>query len=164
MPALPEHILELGRWVAGYYLAPVGETFRAMLPPAVELRVAREWQITASVAPTCSNCNPSQIAVQRKWTNWRCCNCAKCRARPYAENRYAGCPEGRRRRRGCSARLTCRARNWAAAARAHAKIVAWRTAPGTGPAEQAHAGQARPSQARPDQVQSRISRLPRRLA
>ena len=46
MPALPEHVLELGRWVAGYYLAPVGETFRAMLPPAVELRVAREWQIT----------------------------------------------------------------------------------------------------------------------
>ena len=44
--ALPDHVLELGRWVAGYYLAPIGETFRAMLPPAVELRVAREWQIT----------------------------------------------------------------------------------------------------------------------
>ena len=46
LPALPAHVIELGRWVASYYLAPVGETFRAMLPPIVELRVAREWQIT----------------------------------------------------------------------------------------------------------------------
>ncbi|HEY1865733.1 MAG TPA: primosomal protein N', partial [Candidatus Acidoferrales bacterium] len=46
LPALPERVVTLGRWVAGYYLAPVGETFRAMLPPAVELRVAREWSIT----------------------------------------------------------------------------------------------------------------------
>jgi primosomal protein N' (replication factor Y) len=46
LPALPEQVVTLGRWVAGYYLAPVGETFRAMLPPAVELRVAREWSIT----------------------------------------------------------------------------------------------------------------------
>ena len=46
LPALPMPVVELGRWVANYYLAPVGETFRAMLPPAVELSVAREWQIT----------------------------------------------------------------------------------------------------------------------
>jgi len=46
LPALPERLVELGRWVAGYYLAPVGETFRAMLPPAVEVRVARAWRIT----------------------------------------------------------------------------------------------------------------------
>ena len=26
-------LLELGHWIAGYYLAPVGEVFRAMLPP-----------------------------------------------------------------------------------------------------------------------------------
>ena len=32
--------------MADYYLAPVGDTFRAMLPPAVEMRVSREWQIT----------------------------------------------------------------------------------------------------------------------
>jgi primosomal protein N' (replication factor Y) (superfamily II helicase) len=46
LPALPPRLVELGRWVANYYLAPVGETFRAMLPPNVELRVARVWQIT----------------------------------------------------------------------------------------------------------------------
>ncbi len=46
LPALPGRVVALGRWVAGYYLAPIGETFRAMLPPAVELRVAREWSLT----------------------------------------------------------------------------------------------------------------------
>ncbi len=45
LPALPQGLLELGRWVAEYYLAPVGDTFRMMLPPAVEMRVSREWRI-----------------------------------------------------------------------------------------------------------------------
>ena len=48
LPALPPQLVELGRWVASYYLAPVGDTFRAMLPPQVELRVKREWRITES--------------------------------------------------------------------------------------------------------------------
>jgi primosomal protein N' (replication factor Y) len=48
LPALPPHLVELGRWVADYYLAPVGETFRVMLPPAVEVHVARQWRITES--------------------------------------------------------------------------------------------------------------------
>jgi primosomal protein N' (replication factor Y) len=46
LPALPAPLVELGRWVASYYLAPVGETFRVMLPPAVDVRVARQWSIT----------------------------------------------------------------------------------------------------------------------
>jgi len=45
LPALPQALLELGRWVAEYYLAPVGDTFRVVLPPAVEMRVSQEWQI-----------------------------------------------------------------------------------------------------------------------
>ncbi len=46
IPALPPHLVELGRWVSGYYLAPVGETFRAMLPPPVEVRHEREFSLT----------------------------------------------------------------------------------------------------------------------
>jgi len=46
MPALPPALVELGRWVASYYLAPVGEVFRAMLPPAVEVRHEREVRLT----------------------------------------------------------------------------------------------------------------------
>src|SRR5712692_2962711 len=48
VPALPPLLLELGRWIANYYLAPPGEVFRAMLPPAVELRQARELLLTAA--------------------------------------------------------------------------------------------------------------------
>jgi primosomal protein N' (replication factor Y) (superfamily II helicase) len=46
IPALPPHLVELGRWVSSYYLAPIGETFRAMLPPAVEVRQDREYTLT----------------------------------------------------------------------------------------------------------------------
>ncbi len=46
LPALPARLVELGRWVANYYLSPAGETFRVMLPPAIEVRVSRQWRIT----------------------------------------------------------------------------------------------------------------------
>jgi primosomal protein N' (replication factor Y) (superfamily II helicase) len=46
VPALPEKLIELGHWVSRYYMAPVGETFRAMLPPEVELRHEREYWLT----------------------------------------------------------------------------------------------------------------------
>lgn len=40
-PALTPKLLELGQWIANYYLAPVGEVFRAMLPPPTEIRTQR---------------------------------------------------------------------------------------------------------------------------
>jgi primosomal protein N' (replication factor Y) (superfamily II helicase) len=46
LPALPPKLIELGQWVSRYYLAPVGETFRAILPPEIELRHAREYWLT----------------------------------------------------------------------------------------------------------------------
>jgi primosomal protein N' (replication factor Y) (superfamily II helicase) len=46
IPALPLKLLELGRWVGGYYVAPLGEVFRAMLPPQVDLRHEREFLMT----------------------------------------------------------------------------------------------------------------------
>jgi primosomal protein N' (replication factor Y) len=45
-PALTPKLIELGYWIAGYYLAPIGEVFRAMLPPATEVRTQREILIT----------------------------------------------------------------------------------------------------------------------
>jgi primosomal protein N' (replication factor Y) len=38
VPALTPKLLELGKWVASYYIAPIGEVYRAMLPPLTELR------------------------------------------------------------------------------------------------------------------------------
>ena len=42
LPALAPKLVELGRWVSNYYVAPPGEVFRAMLPPQVDLRHERE--------------------------------------------------------------------------------------------------------------------------
>ncbi len=41
VPALTPKLIELGHWIANYYLAPVGEVFRAMLPPVIEMRTQR---------------------------------------------------------------------------------------------------------------------------
>jgi primosomal protein N' (replication factor Y) (superfamily II helicase) len=46
VPALTPKLIELAQWIAGYYLAPIGEVFRAMLPPVVELRSQRQVALT----------------------------------------------------------------------------------------------------------------------
>ena len=46
-PVLSEHLLELGRWIAEYYLAPLGEVLRTMLPLAAEVRRETAYSITA---------------------------------------------------------------------------------------------------------------------
>jgi primosomal protein N' (replication factor Y) (superfamily II helicase) len=48
LPALPPKLIELGYWISRYYLAPIGEAFRAMLPPEIELRHDREYSLTDS--------------------------------------------------------------------------------------------------------------------
>ena len=45
-PALPAKLLELAQWIAGYYVAPVGEVFRAMLPPVTEVRTQKRIVLT----------------------------------------------------------------------------------------------------------------------
>ena len=45
-PLLSEHLLELGEWVAQYYLAPLGEVLRAMLPLTAEVRRTVYYRIT----------------------------------------------------------------------------------------------------------------------
>jgi primosomal protein N' (replication factor Y) (superfamily II helicase) len=45
-PALTPKLIELAHWIAGYYLAPIGEVFRSLLPPVTEVRSQRELCIT----------------------------------------------------------------------------------------------------------------------
>jgi primosomal protein N' (replication factor Y) len=45
-PALTPKLLELGQWIANYYLAPIGEVFRAMLPPVTEIAMKRQIVLT----------------------------------------------------------------------------------------------------------------------
>jgi primosomal protein N' (replication factor Y) len=46
VPALTPKLIELAQWIAGYYLAPIGEVFRAMLPPLTELKTKRQILLT----------------------------------------------------------------------------------------------------------------------
>jgi primosomal protein N' (replication factor Y) len=48
IPALTPKLIELGQWIANYYLAPIGEVFRSMLPPATEFSTQREVALTAA--------------------------------------------------------------------------------------------------------------------
>jgi primosomal protein N' (replication factor Y) (superfamily II helicase) len=43
-PLLSERLLELGRWVASYYLSPPGEAFRSMLPPGMLSKDSPEYR------------------------------------------------------------------------------------------------------------------------
>src|SRR5712691_4914985 len=44
-PALTKELLRLGKWIGEYYLAPVGEVFRSMLPLSAEFRRAVVYRI-----------------------------------------------------------------------------------------------------------------------
>src|SRR5271167_2778074 len=45
-PVLDEQLLKLGKWIADYYLAPVGEVFRTMLPLSAEFKRTITYRIT----------------------------------------------------------------------------------------------------------------------
>jgi len=47
-PALTPKLIELAQWIANYYLAPIGEVFRTMLPPLTELTQQRQIILTAA--------------------------------------------------------------------------------------------------------------------
>jgi primosomal protein N' (replication factor Y) len=48
IPALTPRLVELGRWLGDYYLAPPGEVFRAILPPLVEMSRRHELCLTVA--------------------------------------------------------------------------------------------------------------------
>src|SRR6266403_366618 len=45
-PVLDEQLLKLGKWIADYYLAPLGEVFRTMLPLSAEFKRAITYRTT----------------------------------------------------------------------------------------------------------------------
>jgi primosomal protein N' (replication factor Y) len=47
-PVLDAELLSLGRWIANYYCAPLGEVLRGMLPLASEIRRGKVWSLTDS--------------------------------------------------------------------------------------------------------------------
>jgi primosomal protein N' (replication factor Y) len=65
-PLLDDQLLRLGRWIADYYLAPVGEVFRSMLPLTAEFkrvvgyRITEQGQMTLHLAGTSGSSARSQ--------------------------------------------------------------------------------------------------------
>ena len=47
-PVLGAELLALGRWIAAYYCAPLGEVLRGMLPLASEIRRGKIYSLTGS--------------------------------------------------------------------------------------------------------------------
>jgi primosomal protein N' (replication factor Y) len=45
-PVLDAELMSLGRWIAGYYCAPLGDVLRGMLPLASEIRRGKVWSLT----------------------------------------------------------------------------------------------------------------------
>jgi primosomal protein N' (replication factor Y) len=45
-PVLDDQLLRLGRWIADYYLAPIGEVFRTMLPLNAEFKRSVAYRVT----------------------------------------------------------------------------------------------------------------------
>jgi primosomal protein N' (replication factor Y) len=45
-PVLSEELIALGRWIAGYYCAPLGDVLRGMLPLASEIRRGKVYTLT----------------------------------------------------------------------------------------------------------------------
>jgi primosomal protein N' (replication factor Y) (superfamily II helicase) len=126
IPALPPRLIELGRWVASYYHAPLGEVFRAMLPPAVELRHERELILTAAgreyLAELASRGNRSEAEV----TEHALLQLFEVEGKPVRRDRLRGLPGGE----AAAARLLRRGQLEAREVARHRKartqkIVAW---------------------------------------
>jgi len=47
-PVIDEELLTLGRWIAGYYCAPLGEVLRSMLPLAADMRTGKIYALTSA--------------------------------------------------------------------------------------------------------------------
>lgn len=45
-PVLDSTLMELAKWISDYYLSPIGEVFRTMLPLGAEVKRVRQYRIT----------------------------------------------------------------------------------------------------------------------
>jgi primosomal protein N' (replication factor Y) (superfamily II helicase) len=61
-PSLTPKLIELGQWIANYYLAPVGEVFRTMLPPPTEIRTQRLIVVTSAGREAASSLSSGEFS------------------------------------------------------------------------------------------------------
>jgi primosomal protein N' (replication factor Y) len=67
-PVLDEQLLRLARWIADYYLAPIGEVFRTMLPLSAEFKRSIGYRITESGHVALHNAGMSGSSARTRHT------------------------------------------------------------------------------------------------
>jgi primosomal protein N' (replication factor Y) len=76
-PALSGELLRLGKWISEYYLAPLGEVFRSMLPLSADFRRAVVYRITDQgrmalhLAGSAGTPSRSKRTVEDQYTEFR---------------------------------------------------------------------------------------------
>jgi len=76
-PVLDDQLLRLGRWISDYYLAPIGEVFRTMLPlnaefkRAIAYRIAKEGLLALHLAGTSGSSARSQRTPEEQASEFR---------------------------------------------------------------------------------------------
>src|SRR5690242_2541201 len=63
-PVLDSQLLQLGEWISHYYLAPIGEVLRTMLPLSAEVR--RAWTYSITLAGELALHDSAQIGASRR--------------------------------------------------------------------------------------------------
>jgi primosomal protein N' (replication factor Y) len=134
IPALSPKLLELGRWVGGYYVAAPGDVFRAMLPPQIDLRHERELLLNDAGRARRSELDAAVNRSETEIAELALLSLMNIEDRPVRADRLRKLPGGESaaerllRRRQLEAREVAVHRN----ARVQ-KIVAWNSAHGDGP-------------------------------
>ena len=76
-PVLDEQLLKLGRWISGYYLAPIGEVLRTMLPLSAEFkrtiayRITEQGQMALHLAAAAGSPGRSQRSAEEQMVEFR---------------------------------------------------------------------------------------------
>ena len=70
-PLLSEHLLELAEWTAQYYLAPLGEVLRAMLPLMAEVRCTVYYRLTDLGRDALATAAEGDSGIDSQWSGKR---------------------------------------------------------------------------------------------
>jgi primosomal protein N' (replication factor Y) (superfamily II helicase) len=128
IPSLPPKLLELGRWISGYYVAPPGEVFRAMLPPQIDLRHEREFLLTDAGRARCAEIDAAGNRSEEEISDLALLSLLKIEDKPIRADRLRKLPGGEAAAERLLRRRQLESREVAVHRHARVqKIVAWNT-------------------------------------
>ncbi len=136
IPALPLKLLELGRWVSGYYVAPPGEVLRAMLPPQIDLRHEREFLVTEEGRARRGELDAAWNRSESEVAELALLSLLEIEGRPVRADRLRKLPGGEAAAERLLRRKQLEAREVAVRRQARVqKIVAWNAPPSENPSQ-----------------------------